>query len=220
MNEAPIRLVDSGWDRELEEAMRTEPSELLIVCPFIKKSALGGLLTHRPDDIRVITRFNLADFVIGVSDVDALGMLLDADAGIRGIRNLHAKMYLFGRSRAVITSANLTKAALTRNQELGVVADDPGFIVTCRGYFEGLWERGGPDLSRDMLANWNQTVTRHRMAGGRPDQSGELGDFGADAELAATLPTSVPTVIAAAEQAFVKFLGEGNNRGADFLLHG
>ena len=49
-------------------------------------------------------------------------MLLDAGASIRGIQNLHAKLYLFGTSRAIITSANLTEAALTRNQEFGTTS--------------------------------------------------------------------------------------------------
>ena len=38
----------------------------------------------------MITRFNLADFAEGVSDIEALRLLLDAGANIRGIRNLHA----------------------------------------------------------------------------------------------------------------------------------
>ena len=89
---------------------------------FIKKGALERLLSHRPGDVQVITRFNLADFADGVSDVEALRMLLDAGASIRGIQNLHAKLYLFGTSRAIITSANLTEAALTRNQEFGTAS--------------------------------------------------------------------------------------------------
>ena len=124
MSQEPIRLVDAGWDQELTAAIRAYPSEVRIVCPFMKKGALERLLSHQPGDVQVITRFNLNDFADGVSDVEALGMLLDAGASIRGIRNLHAKLYLFGKSRGIITSANLTKAALTRNQEFGVVAYD------------------------------------------------------------------------------------------------
>ena len=36
------------------------------------------------------------------------------NARVRGVRNLHAKLYIFGESRAIITSCNLTEAALTR----------------------------------------------------------------------------------------------------------
>ena len=211
MRQESIRLVDAGWGRELTSAIHADPSEVRIICPFIKKGALERLLSHRPGDVQVITRFNLADFADGVSDVEALRMLLDAGACIRGIRNLHAKLYLFGTSRAIITSANLTEAALTRNQELGVVAEDAAVIKACQGYFDGLW-RHGADLSRDMLDSWEKTVTQHCEAGGRPNRTTGLGDFGADAGFASTLPVSLPAVVADADQAFVKFLGEGDNR--------
>ena len=171
MSQAPIRLVDAGWARELSEAIRVDSSEVRIVCPFIKKGALDCLLSHRPDYIQVITRFNLADFAEGVSDIEALRLLLEAGAGIRGIRNLHAKLYVFGTSRAIITSANLTKAALTRNQEFGMVADDAAVIGACRDYFDGLWRHAGADLSHDMLDSWEETVTGHRAAGGRPNRA-------------------------------------------------
>ena len=207
-----LRLVDAGWDRELSAAIRADPSEIRIVCPFIKKGALDRLLQHRPGNVQVITRFNLADFAEGVSDTAALRMLLDAGASIRGIRNLHAKLYVVGTSRAIITSANLTNAALTRNQEFGVIAHDAAVIAACRDYFDGLWRRASSDLSRDMLDSWKETVTRHCAAGGRLNRARGLGDFGADAGLAAKLPISLPTVVADADQAFVKFLGEGHNR--------
>ena len=212
MSRSPIRLVDARWGRELTSAIRADPREVRIVCPFIKEGALRHLLSHRLGDVQVITRFNLADIADGASDVKALRMLLDAGASIRGVRNLHAKLYLFGTSRAIITSANLTEAALTRNQEFGVVADDAAVIAACRDYFDGLWQCGSSDLSHDMLDSWEKIVTRHRAAGGRPNRARGLGDFGADAGLATTLPVSLPAIVTDADKAFVKFLGEGDNR--------
>ena len=88
MSSAPIRLVDAGWDQELTSAIHADQSEVRIVCPFIKEGALRRLLSHQPGDVQVITRFNLADFAEGVSDIDALRMLLDTGASIRGIRKL------------------------------------------------------------------------------------------------------------------------------------
>ena len=90
MSQTPIRLVDAGWGPELSAAIRADPSEVRIVCPFIKEGALDRLLSHRPRHVQVITRFNLADFAEGVSDIEALRLLLDAGADIRGIRSLHA----------------------------------------------------------------------------------------------------------------------------------
>ena len=212
MSKTPIQLVDAGWGSVLTAAIQTDPSKVCIICPFIKVGPIERLLSYQPSDIQVITRFNLADFAEGVSDVEALRKLLDADATIRGIQNLHAKLYLFGTSRAVITSANLTEAALTRNQEFGVVAYDATVILACQDYFNKLWRLGGSNLSRDELDVWTKTITRYHETGGRSSRKADLGDFGVDAGFAAKPPSFFPAVVADAKKAFVKFLGKGNNR--------
>lgn len=96
---------------------------------------------------RIITRFNQQDFADRVSDVAALRVLLDAGTAVRGIRHLHAKLYVFGSERAIITSANLTEAGLSRNHECGMVTDGSHAIADCREYFDDLWDRAGEDLS-------------------------------------------------------------------------
>jgi hypothetical protein len=207
-----IRLVDSGWDKELADARLADASELRIICPFIKTGALDSVLTGKPGNIQVITRFNLAEFAEGVNDIPALRKLLRAGARVRGVKNLHAKLYLFGSSRAIITSANLTDAALSRNHEFGMVSDDAAIIATCRAYFDDLWKRGGPDLTAPQVENWDESVTRFRAEGGRPNRPHGLGDFGADAGITKAPLILLPSIIADATQAFVKFLGEGHNR--------
>ena len=206
-----VRLVDAGWGTELTDALRADASALRVICPFIKLGALDRLLSHRPGKVRVITRFNLADFAESVSDVAALRRLLDAGARVRGIRKLHAKLYLFGASRAIITSANLTKSALDRNHEFGLVAENAPIIATCRAYFDDLWRRGGDDLVFDQVDAWEETVTRHRALGGRPSERTGLGDFGADAGVVDPFPVGLSVAVADASEAFVKFLGESDN---------
>ncbi|HJV26311.1 MAG TPA: phospholipase D family protein [Aromatoleum sp.] len=209
-----IRLVDSGWDSELTDALRADASQLRIICPFIKAGALDRLLAECPKSILVITRFNLADFAEGVSDLAALRSLVRAGAHVRGIRNLHAKLYLFGDSRAIVTSANLTEAALNRNHEFGMVASDQAVISACGAYFDALWQCGGDFLTLEQIDAWEDQVTRARAAGGRPNRAAGLGDFGADVGIAKPLPAFLPASVANAPQAFVKFLGEGSNRVA------
>lgn len=206
-----VRLVDAGWGAELAAALRADTSEFRVICPFIKAGALDRLLSLDPANIQVITRFNLVDFASGVSDIAALRMLLDARAQVRGVRKLHSKLYLVG-NRAIVTSANLTKAALDSNHEFGLVTDDAPIIATCRAYFDDLWQRGASNLSRGQLNAWEEVVTRHRALGGRPSSETGLGDFGAHAGGAGPPPVRMPTVMADARQAFVKFLGEGDNR--------
>ena len=60
---------------------------------------------------------------------------------------LHAKLYLLGNTRAVVTSANLTPTALERNHEVGFVATHPDVVAVCARYFTELWNRAGADLN-------------------------------------------------------------------------
>lgn len=205
-------LVDAGWSREIADALRTEAGELRIISPFIKAGALTRLLAAEPKTVLAITRFNLADFAEGVSDIAALKRLLECGATVRGVRNLHAKMYLFGSKRAIVTSANLTEAALDRNHEFGLVSEDPDIIAACRRYFDDLWRRSGADLTIPQIDEWDGIVTRHRVEGGRPNRSDGLDDFGADAGVTIPPLTILPVAVVDARQAFVKFLGEGDSR--------
>lgn len=211
-----FRLVETGWDKELENALLMAHSGVRVISPFIKRNAAERLLSRgKPETLEIITRFNLDDFSEGVSDIAALRLLMANGARIRGIRNLHSKLYLFGNRRAIVTSANLTEAALLRNHEFGFVAEEPGIVAQCRQYFDGLWKRGKADLTAERLAAWNDTVTRHLARGAPPGTRTSLGDEGADAGLPPDPIILVPR-IANAGQAFVKFFGEGHNRAEPF----
>lgn len=212
-----LRLVDADWGLELTAALKADPSELLILCPFIKTGALERLLSLHPKAIRVITRFNLADFADGVSDLAALRKVLTLGGKVRGVRGLHAKLYLFGDSCAVVTSANLTAAALDRNAEFGAVLQGAGEIASCRSYFDQLWSRAGSDVTDAQLACWQDVVARHRAAGGWQGGSMGLGDFGADAAQgvgsgAPATPATPVGSVSLTTQSFVKFLGMGSDR--------
>jgi len=207
-----VRLVDAGWAKELAVAARADCGTLKMICPFIKVGALDHVLSARPSSIQVITRFSLADFAGGVSDVAALRKLLDVGAKVKGVRNLHAKLYMFGTGRAIVTSANLTEAGINRNHEFGLVADDDSIISACHAYFDRLWRRSGPDLTCKQLAAWDETVTRHRALGGRIDRGTTLPDFGVGAGFETPTSEAVASVIADAPQAFVKLLGKSDNR--------
>ncbi|WP_164779932.1 phospholipase D family protein [Mesorhizobium sp. M7A.F.Ca.US.011.01.1.1] len=212
------RFVDKGWSQEISQALHTEADELRIISPFIKVGAVHRLLIARPKVLKAITRFNLADFAEGVSDIAALRGLLASGGAVRGVRNLHAKMYLFGSKRAIVTSANLTEAALNRNHEFGLVSDDKEIIAACRRYFDDLWRRGGTDLMVPQLDLWDQIVTRCRLEGGRRNSFAGLGDFGADAGVTVPPLKSSPVSVSDAPQAFVKFFGQGSNRAPLSLL--
>ena len=106
-----FQLVEQGWESEIRKALSRDYSKLCIVCPFIQKGPVKLLLqAGKPRSLRVVTRFNLDDFACGVSDTSALRLLIKNNGQIRGVRGLHAKLYLIGDC-AISTSANLTDAA-------------------------------------------------------------------------------------------------------------
>lgn len=207
-----FRLVDRNWASELSDALRLDHTDLRIVCPFIKRRSIDRLLSPRAGRIQVITRFNLRDFAEGVSDIDALRALLNAGAAVRGISGLHAKLYLFGSSRAIVASVNLTETGLGTNPELGMATEDAAAVASCHDYFDGLWQRAGDDLLSDRLEEWDGRVRRHLASGGRRYAPAGLDDFGADAGFIDQPQAGAPAIFAEAPQAFVKFLGSSEDR--------
>lgn len=208
-----FKLIDSGWDGLLDESLKIDHSEVLVVAPFIQVPTAKRLLAYgTPKSIRIITRFSLRDFCEGVSDPVALRLLLDCGARIRGIRNLHAKLYVFGRERGIVTSANLTEAALTRNHEFGLCADDANIVGECRQYFENLWQVAGNDLGRDRLGEWIDRLTALKLQGARLSKVLDLPDEGAVVKYSSSPgPTKASSD---GRRAFVKFFGEGDNRAS------
>jgi len=104
--------IDKRWDDALVKVCRSARREILLMTPFIQGDVVRRLLRRKSVGLRVITRYSLTDFHDGVSDIDALAFLLSRHAKIKGVRNLHSKVYIFDGKRAVVTSANLTQAAL------------------------------------------------------------------------------------------------------------
>lgn len=205
-------LIDRGWDEQFDRALKADQSSLRIVCPFIKVGVTKRLLSHGiSTKIQVITRFNLKDFCDGVNDIVALRLLLKRGAQIRGVRNLHAKLYLFGSSQVILTSANLTDYAWTRNQEFGFVAKDAHIVDCCEKYFNDLWSRSGSNLTVALLDKWEQKLSAHLVGGSRPSLRDGLGDEGVDAGETKP-PIELPPLVGEAPQAFIKFFGQGNER--------
>jgi hypothetical protein len=209
----PLRLVDSGWDSEISHALRVDHANVRIICPFIKQRAAKRLLEHgRPDRLRILTRFDLAAFARGVSDTSALRLLMDAGARVRGVRGLHAKVYLLGAARAIVTSANLTEAGLGSNHEFGVVTDEAPHLETCTRYFKRHWRAAAPNLSYERLDEWEVRLQAIRDRGTPPSEIDRLPDEGAVVSGVPPEPVQLPPAIPEADQVFVKFFGQARNR--------
>ncbi len=176
-----------------------------------RPNSLERFLSPMPSSIRVITRFSLDDFASGVSDIDSLRYLIGVGGQVRGIRGLHAKLYLFGESRAVITSANLTSGGLLKNHEFGIVAEDQAAVKICLAYFEELWKLGKP-LQPDQVDEWEKAIRSPRPLIAEPWSAGKLPDYGADAGFSPSPHPEDALIYADPPQAIVKFLGGSRSR--------
>lgn len=210
-----VELIDRDWRSAISAGLDRDPSSFRIICPFVKRQVLTSLITqHEPRGLRLITRLNMADFAAGVSDLHALRAVLDAGGNVRGVRDLHAKVFLFGSTRAAVTSANLTARGLTSNHEFGCISEETTFVQACSAYFDSLWDAAKIDVTREQLDGWELLLDEHLDSGARPAAAAALPDFGATVSGTATaLPDLAPPGWPAESgQAFVKFFGEGSNR--------
>jgi hypothetical protein len=105
------------------------------------------LLTATPDrERRLLISLLPMDVESGATKIEILQALIKSGVNCRSIREgprLHAKVYIFGTSRAVITSANLTRNAFDSNIEAGVEvnADQAKELAT---WFDTLWGKAVP----------------------------------------------------------------------------
>ena len=209
-----FRLIDKHWAKELRQAFILDHSRLAIVCPFIKLNVIKELLKrYQPREIQVITRFNKEEFATGINDLSALELLLEKGALIRGVKNLHAKLYLFGATRAISTSANLTFRGLNHNHEFGFASDEPSVIAGCRSYFDGLWIKAGENLTLAKLERWKHIIDGEIKRRGGQTKTAALADDGVNIGLPSPELESISIPLTGlSDQAVVKFTGLADDR--------
>ena len=98
---------------------------------------------------------------------------------------------------------------MRKNHELGVVAEGEQLPRRCVAYFDGLWEKAGPDLVVSRLDDWEERIDAQLVPGAASVGSG-LGDEGV--EVGADDEPQLPPLFDEPQQGFVKFFGKSDNR--------
>jgi phosphatidylserine/phosphatidylglycerophosphate/cardiolipin synthase-like enzyme len=129
-----IEFYPSPWRHQFERALDGVRDQLIIATPFIKKSEaeyvcnrlLSGESSKKPY-VRVITDLRTESVLGGSLDMDALKIFQNqmSDSEIITLPHLHAKVYIFDTSLAVVGSANLTRSGLDSNYEYSVGIREP-----------------------------------------------------------------------------------------------
>ncbi|MEG2270444.1 MAG: phospholipase D-like domain-containing protein [Bacilli bacterium] len=106
--------------------VQNSSKEVLLCAPYIKLDIVKDILRFKNPltKLEVITSSNIANFVNGSLDIEAIKTLLENGCNVINYQNLHAKIYLFDSIRALITSANLTNNGLYHNYEYGVLIEN------------------------------------------------------------------------------------------------
>lgn len=159
-----VELYRSPWRDEFEQALRSVRHHLMIVAPYITKreaEMVRRKLKEQQNEvsIRTLTSLNIESVLAGALDVAALKVLANVSASSEVITlpRLHAKIYVFDESRAVVGSANLTTSALDSNFEYGVALTDSSLIQQVIADVKA-YARLGSEVQKENIAELSATV--------------------------------------------------------------
>ena len=120
-----LEILKSPWQSTFIDLIKTAKVNVYLASPYIKvhTAAIIAANINHGLDFRYINSFKLAHFLTGVSDLEALNMLIDLNCKQKNIQKLHAKLFILDNT-AIITSGNLTPGGLRNNLEYGVIIED------------------------------------------------------------------------------------------------
>ncbi len=163
-----IELYRSPWRAHFEAALDRVRSELIIATPYIKRSEaqrvcarLLAAPSRQVPRLRLITDLRAESVLAGALDMDALRVFHDTiqSSEIITLPHLHAKVYIFDSSLAVVGSANLTAAGLDSNYEYGVGIRDRALVESIKDDMDA-YARVGNVLLRDQVADLSEVARK------------------------------------------------------------
>ena len=129
-----MELVLSPWEKTFASFGQSIRTEAILVAPYIGAAPLVRLseLLNRenPPQIDLVTNFDVNSLLHGTVAVEAIANFSKQlqTVTVRHLPSLHAKVYVADEAFAIITSGNLTQAALRTNHEFGVQFTEPEFV--------------------------------------------------------------------------------------------
>ena len=162
-----VRLLSGPWRSDLAGIASATRESLLVVAPFIKEEEAAWLCKQLRPGIEVITLANINTDAVSASALDlaALRRLVEVSplARLVALSNLHAKVFVADDTAAIVTSGNLTRSALDRNVEYGVLLSEPSLVQTVREDMLS-FERLGSQVDATTLAELAPLETELRKA--------------------------------------------------------
>ncbi len=136
MRNSEFEIIKSPWLDKFISLIADTREKFIFTSPFVKLSAVKLVLENRKYSFSIdgAVSYRLRNFERGASDLDAIGLLHEANASVVNIPNLHSKIYIFDSSSAIISSANLTAGGLLRNVEIGILLKQINAIKELKSY--------------------------------------------------------------------------------------
>lgn len=125
-------------------------STIRISSPYITERQIITTVSNL--EVRLLTSLREIDIIFGSTSIESLNALLTYGVECRSLPphpKLHAKVYIFGTSSAIITSANFTYNALESNIEAGVeiFGSEVQPIIS---WFDSLWDIATPVTTKHL----------------------------------------------------------------------
>ncbi len=159
VGERAISLVRSPWAQTLHELVSLVNEDLLIACPFLKRSAAERIISRLDQRglldsvrVRVITDLRPESALAGAMDLSALtefGRRVHAFE-LTHLPSVHAKVYVADSRMAIVTSGNLTESGLYGNVEYGIALAEDRIVKEVRADFEGYASLGAKVSIEDV----------------------------------------------------------------------
>ena len=156
-----VSLIRSPWAETLERLVSLVDRHLLIVSPFVKRSATERIVAQldqrgHSKSVRIgfITDLRPESTLAGSMDLDALaefGRSVPAFE-LTHLPSVHAKVYVADCRMAIVTSGNLTEPGLCGNVEYGVALAEEGLVKEIRSDFESYASLGAKVSIDDVAA--------------------------------------------------------------------
>ena len=126
---ADLQIVTTPTYDWVAEHARACSARMLVGSPYVNDAIIELTdMVSKEVSRTLVTRTDLRDFAVGSSNLDTLCALAKDGVTVRSLSGIHAKMYIFDDSSALVTSANATVSGMWRNLECGLGTEDSGTI--------------------------------------------------------------------------------------------
>ena len=129
-----VATVVSPWAAEFDAFGHSIRERALLVTPFITREPLEQMADilekSPPPQVNILTNLAVDSMLQGTIDLDAIVSFCQRIplTTVRHLPGLHAKVYVADDHLAIVTSGNLTYAALHRNYEYGIRITDGDMV--------------------------------------------------------------------------------------------